>query len=154
MVECAMRSTLAVVDPPHFKSLLASSMDANSWPFKHSSRSLPLIESHKPLSVGLPGIVKSKCTSFPQGYWSGALELNSLPWSTVIERGQARIVPTRPKACATPSPVSRNPISCNTLSRIQLSTPGAICAVLAVEQCRSNAHRKAKSPTFLAGLSA
>jgi|SRR5471032_3369296 hypothetical protein len=40
----------------------ARSIDSNSFTFRHSSRNLPLKDSHKPLSVGFPGRVKSSCT--------------------------------------------------------------------------------------------
>ena len=40
----------------------ASSIDSNQFAFKHSSRSEPLNDWTKALSVGLPGRLKSICT--------------------------------------------------------------------------------------------
>lgn len=63
---------------------IASSKDKNQFVFKHSSLRLPLKDSMKGLSVGLPGLEKSSVIWFSYAHLSRALDMNSLPLSTWI----------------------------------------------------------------------
>ena len=97
-------------------------MVLNSCTFKHSSLSRPLKDSQSPLSVGFLGLVNAKLTRFTCAQSSITKEVNSVPWSTVIEAGNWRLCAARSKAKITSSLVSLKPVSSNTLSRLQLST--------------------------------
>ena len=57
-----VRQTLVVVRPPGFASLFGLPMDSNQCTFRHSSRSDPVSDSIKQLSVALPGWMKSIAT--------------------------------------------------------------------------------------------
>jgi hypothetical protein len=53
----------------------------NQLVFKHSSRKLPLKDSIKGLSVGFPGLEKSRVTPVSYAHLSSANETNSGPLS-------------------------------------------------------------------------
>ena len=97
-------------------------MDLNSCTFKHSSLSRPLNDSQSPLSVGFPGLVNARLKWFTCAQSSITKEVNSVPWSTVIEVGNLRLCAARSKAKITSWLVSLKPVSSSTLSRLQLST--------------------------------
>jgi hypothetical protein len=63
---------------------LASAIDRNQLVFRHSSRKLPLKDSIYALSVGFPGLEKSRMTFCSYAHLSKAFEINSLPLSTLI----------------------------------------------------------------------
>ena len=52
--------------------------------FRHSARTLPLNDSAKALSVGLPGRLKSRVTPCGNAHRSRSRETNSAPLSTRI----------------------------------------------------------------------
>jgi len=54
----------------------------NQFTFKHSSLKLPLNDSMYGLSVGFPGLEKSKVTLFSYAHLSKSLLMNSDPLST------------------------------------------------------------------------
>lgn len=55
---------------------LASSIEAGSFTFRSSSRNLPLKDSMKVCSVGLPGRMKSGVTPLFQAHSSSDFEVN------------------------------------------------------------------------------
>ena len=61
-----------------------------SYTSRHSSRSRPLKLSMNAFSTGLPGRMKSSATPRRYAHSSRALDVNSVPWSTVIAFGSGR----------------------------------------------------------------
>jgi hypothetical protein len=57
--ERSVRTTLIVFQPPCLDQSFASASVPNQWAFRHSTRKVPLNDSTKALSVGLPGREKS-----------------------------------------------------------------------------------------------
>lgn len=77
-----MRTEAVILLPPGLILARASSRERNQCRFRHSSRKLPLKDSIQGLSVGLPGLEKSRVT--PLSYAHTGPELVSLYYIALL----------------------------------------------------------------------
>ncbi len=99
-----------------------SAMFSNQWVARNSSRSFPLNDSQKALSVGLPGREKHSFTPRPYAQASKAFPANSGPLSRRIVLGSPCATIARFKTSQTRSPVILKSASKAGLTRLTLST--------------------------------
>ena len=80
----------------------------NQCAFKHSARNLPVNDSMKALSVGLPGLEKSSVTPRWYAHRSKSRDTNSEPWSTRMTAGNPTARPTLSSTSTTSAPRKSN----------------------------------------------
>src|ERR1700739_1693409 len=80
----------------------------NQCAFKHLLRNLPLNDSMKALSVGLPGREKSSVTPRWYAHRSKSRDTNSEPWSTRMTAGNPTARPTLSSTSTTSAPRKLN----------------------------------------------
>jgi hypothetical protein len=73
-----------------------------------------------PLSVGVPGCVKSNFTPRRKAQSSSALEMNCVPWATVIDSGVPVLAMIRSRAATTSRPPNPDRGSINGLLATKL----------------------------------
>ena len=87
--ERAVRTALIVIDAP-LVDLGLRIRDRRELVDVQALIAEPAVERlDEGISTGLPGRMKSSCTPRANAESSSALDMNSVPWSTVIDRGGA-----------------------------------------------------------------